>query len=357
MSFLDEVSDGMQGKNAGLTNCFNRFNHYLCNTQKKTYYAIGGLPGTGKTSLADENFVLAPFMGHKIEKVKDPNAKLNVEWIYYSFEISKNAKIAKWVSNFIYRMDGTIADPNLILSRGKNRLPGDLYTKVRKVYPIIEELLDNIKFVDEPQTPGQMYWDMLRHAEANGTFQYEHYTDENSIQQKRKIGYTANDPDKYTIIVIDHVGLVKREKGLTKKDNIDKLSSMLVYFRNICQYTPVVISQFNRALSSVDRQKFKNADLAPSLEDFKDTGSIGEDCNVGLGIFNPYKFDMKTYLGYDISQLKGNFRAVNIMKNRDGQDWKNIGMQFIGGSGYYTELPRADQFAAGTVQYQNYITQ
>tara|TARA_R100001086_G_scaffold198857_1_gene115152 strand:- start:6422 stop:7480 length:1059 start_codon:yes stop_codon:yes gene_type:complete len=352
MSFLDEVSAGMQGRNQGLPNTFNRFNAYLCGTQKKTYYAIGALPGTGKTSLADENFVLEPFFHLKAQKLP-----IKVNWLYYSFEVSKNAKIAKWVSNFIYRLDGTVTDPNLILSRGKHRLSGDIYTKVKKVYPVIEELLDHVKFIDEPQTPGQIYWDILKHAEANGTFQYEKYKDEQGFTQQRKVGYTPHDPDSYFIILADHVGLLKREKGLTKKDNIDKLSSMFVYFRNMCEYIPVAISQFNRALSAVDRQKFKASDLSPTLEDFKDTGSIGEDCNVALGIFNPYKFDMKTYLGYDISQLKGNFRAVNIMKNRDGEDWKNIGMQFIGGSGFYRELPKADQFAAGTSQYSQYMTQ
>lgn len=350
MSFLKEVADGRLGRNEGLPNAFNRFNNYLCNTQKKTYYAIGGLPGTGKTSLADENFVLSPFM-----YLKRKGLPIKVKWLYYSFEISKNAKLAKWVSNYIYMLDGTQADPNLILSRGKNRLSDDVYAKVKKVYPVIEELLSHIKFVDEPQTPGQIYWDMLKHAEANGKFQYEQYTDENRIIQKRKVGYTANDPDEYVIIVVDHIGLCKREKGLTKKDNIDKLSSMFVYFRNMCEYTPVAISQFNRGLSAIDRQKFKSSDLAPTLEDFKDSGAVPEDCNVALGIFNPYKFDMQNYLGYDIDKLKGNFRAVNIMKNRDGQDWKNIGMQFIGGSGYYTELPKPESFTAGSSVYDDYI--
>ena len=287
--------------------------------------------------------------------MKRKSLPVNVDWIYYSFEISKTAKIAKWVSNFIYRMDGTTADPNMILSRGKNRLSQDIYTKVQKVYPVIEELLSHVKFIDEPQTPNQIYWDMLKHAEANGQFQYEEYLGENNVPHRRKVGYIPNDPNKYVLPIVDHIGLCKREKGLTKKDNIDKLSSMFVYFRNMCEYSPVVISQFNRSLSTIDRQKFKNSDLSPTLEDFKDTGSIAEDCNVALGIFNPYKFDMKTYLGYDISQLKENFRAINIMKNRDGQDWKNIGMQFIGGSGFYKELPKPDAFTAGTSAYSNYI--
>ena len=344
----------MTGANQGLPNCFNRFNDYLCGTQKGTYYAIGGLPGTGKTALTDSNFVIAPYT-----ILTKQNKLINVDWHYYSFEVSKAAKRAKWTANKLYHEYGIVTDSNEILSKGKNRASQELYDKVVEVDQFMEDLFDRIHFVDEPQGPNQIYFELLAHAEKNGKFKYETYTDAAGVTQTRKCGYVHNNVDKYNIVIVDHVGLLKRDKDggktLSKKDNIDKLSSMMIYFRNLCEYTPVMISQFNRSLTAIERQKFKAADLAPTLEDFKDTGSIPEDCNVALGTFNPGSLDFKAYGGYDLTKLGDNFRAVNIMKNRDGISDKAIGMQFIGQIGGYSELPLAVDFELGIDDYSNYV--
>ena len=349
--FLKEVQKGMKGLNQGLPNCFDRFNDYLCGTQKGTYYAIGGLPGTGKTALADSNFVLAPFIA-----LKKRNLPINVDWHYYSFEISKKAKRAKWTAYMLYYAYGIVTDSNEILSRGKNRASQELYEKIVEVNGFMDELFSYIHFVDEPQTAGQIYFELLAHAEKNGKFQYETYEDGQGVKQTRKCGYVNNRVDNYNIVIVDHVGLIKKQKGMpSKKENIDLLSSEMIYFRNLCDYTPVMISQFNRSLTAIERQKFKASDLAPTLEDFKDTGVIPEDANVALGTFNPGALDFKNYGGYDLKSLGDNFRAVNLMKNRDGGSDKAIGMQFIGEIGGYSELPPASMFDLGSEDYKNYV--
>lgn len=78
--------------------------------------------------------------------------------------------------------------------------------------------------------------------------------------------YVANDDDEITIVVIDHIGLLKTTKDQpTKKDAIDKMSNELQYARDFYGYSPVVVSQFNRSISNVTR--LKNGDVEPQLED------------------------------------------------------------------------------------------
>jgi hypothetical protein len=344
--FMQAVEDGEKGLNKGLPNAFNRFNAYMNNTQQGIYYLIGALSGVGKTAFTDSNFVLEPFLRHQGVKIK---------WLYYSFEISMKVKKAKWIAYMIYKKFNVATDPNVILSRGTHRITPEIKAMVKDVLPEVERLFSQIKFVDEQQTPNQIYRDLMMYAVANGTFTYEKYKDSHGIEHERKSGYIPNDPKEFVIPIIDHMGLVKGEKGLSKKQSIDKLSSMLVWFRNMCNYSPVAVSQFNRSLASVDRQKFKASDLSPGAEDFKDTGNMIEDCNVGIGLFSPFQFDIKEYLGYDITKLPRNFRAVNILKNREGESDKTIGMQFGGGPGIFAELPRANELDGILNDYSNYI--
>jgi hypothetical protein len=97
LDFLKLVQDGIDGRNTGLYNGLNNLNKYLYKTQKGIYYAIGGMPGSGKSAFLDHCFVLAPYLFHKGQGIS-----LNVKWLYYSFEISEINKRAKWVAYNIY---------------------------------------------------------------------------------------------------------------------------------------------------------------------------------------------------------------------------------------------------------------
>jgi hypothetical protein len=338
MKFLEYVERGRKGLNTGLYNCFRRFNTHLCNTQKATYYAIGGLPGSGKSALADDCFILSPFFFYK-----QRDGKVNIHWNYFSFEINYVAKRAKWTAYRLFEKYGVHVDSNYILSKGKNRINDRVYQAVCDVENEMDELFDHIDFHDEPLHPTAIWNYMLSYAKKAGNVQFGRYYDENGVEKSFIKGYQPHDPRHHVINIVDHVALINSEQGLNTKGKIDKLSEYFVKGRNRFWHTQVAISQFHRGLTAVERQKFKGSILAPTLEDFKDTGNIGQDCNVALGTFNPYKLDLDTYLGYDINKtpygLQDNFRAVNIMKNRDGEDWQNIGMYFQGGLGRFRELP------------------
>ena len=64
-----EILKGMAGGNKGIPMGFNRLNRYI-GIRRTTYYLIGGLTGSGKTSFIDDAFVLTLLIG--ILKIKIP---------------------------------------------------------------------------------------------------------------------------------------------------------------------------------------------------------------------------------------------------------------------------------------------
>jgi len=141
-------------------------------------------------------------------------------------------------------------------------------------------------------------------------------------------------------LILDHVGLLKRERGFTKKDNIDKMSEYFVFLRNMCKFTIVVASQFNRDLGKVDRLKFSGEDLQPTREDFKDTGNLAEDASMLIAMFNPTLYThIKKHLSYDLTKLGKSYRSLHILDSRNTESNVNLGIMLMGENGFISELP------------------
>jgi hypothetical protein len=54
------------------------------------------------------------------------------------------------------------------------------------------------------------------------------------------------------------------------------------------------------------------------------------------------RYEMEKYRGYRIDQLRDRFRSLSLLKNRDGESDKVVGLRFIGEIGFFEELPRAE---------------
>jgi hypothetical protein len=217
-----------------------------------------------------------------------------------------------------------------------------MYEKVLSVYTdYVEPLFKKIDFQEDRNNPTGIYKYMLKYAEEHGEFIKETYKDNFGKSKEKITGYKENDETLYTIPIIDHIGLMRREKGLTKKDNIDKMSSYCVWMRNICKFSPVVLSQFNRDLGKTERLKFSGEMLQPSMEDFKDTGALGEDASLVIALFNPTLYShIKKHLGYDLKEIGKGYRSAHILASRNTESGVNIGLDMLGQTGRFVELEK-----------------
>jgi replicative DNA helicase len=194
---------------------------------------------------------------------------------------------------------------------------------------------DVITIIDGPENAVGIAKELKAHALKNGRIE--------QVDEFNK-RYFPNNENEITIVVIDHIGLLKTTKDQpTKKEAIDKMSDELRYARDFYGYTPVVVSQFNRSISNIAR--LKNGDVEPQLEDFAESSSTQNDADVVLALFDPLRYKVADPSGYDLEKLKDQFgakyfRSLRLIKNSYGEDDVRIGLGFMGQIGMFKELPR-----------------
>ena len=324
------VDAGMAGKNGGIPMGFNRLNRYV-GIRKSMYYLVGGLTGSGKTSFVDDAFILNPIDWYLKNKDKT-DIKLKI--IYRSMERNRTYKIAKWVSRKIF-LDTGIIIPVAKLLGWNDKMNAEEYKLFDQYKDYIESMKDIITIIDGPENPVGIAKDLKEHALANGRIE--------QIDQFNK-RYIPNDENTITLVVIDHIGLLKSIKDYpNKKALIDKMSDELRYARDFYGYSPVVVSQFNRDISNPIR--IKNGDVEPQLEDFKDSSQTQDDADVVMALFDPMRYKVADPSGYDLNKLKDDvgakyYRSVRLIKNSYGEDDIRIGLAFFGQIGMFKELPR-----------------
>jgi len=333
MSFSDlkdEVIKGREGRNGGIPMGFNRLNHYI-GIRKSMYYLIGGLTGSGKTSFVDDAFILNPVDWYIANKGKT-NIKLKI--IYRSMERSRTYKIAKWVSRKIF-LDHGISIPVSKLLGWNDRMNDEEFALFESYEGYIREIEEIVTIIDGPENPVGIAKELKEYALENGdVIQVDKYNKK----------YVPHDENTITLVVIDHIGLLKAIKDYPKKkDLIDKMSAELRYARDFYGFSPVVVSQFNRDISNIVR--IKNGDVEPQLEDFADSSSTQNDADVIIALFDPMRYKVEDKSGYDLNKLIDStgakyFRSIRIIKNSYGSDDIRVGLAFLGEIGMFKELHR-----------------
>jgi replicative DNA helicase len=326
----NEVQAGLDGRNNGIPMGFNRLNRYI-GIRKSMYTLVGGLTGSGKTSFIDDAYVLNPFDWY-ISKENKTNMKLRI--IYRSMERSGTYKLAKWISRKIFLEQGIIISVNKLLG-WTEKMTHDEHDMFLMYEDYAEQMKDVITIISGPENPVGIAKELKAHALENGKIE--------QLDQYNKV-YVPNNENELTLVVIDHIGLLKTTTAQpTKKQAIDKMSDELRYARDFYGYSPVVVSQFNRDISSPMR--LKNGDVEPQLEDFADSSSTQNDADVVLALFDPMRYKVADPSGYDLNKLRDDygakyFRSVRLIKNSYGEDDVRIGLGFLGQIGMFKELPR-----------------
>lgn len=326
-----EVNKGLGDFNRGIPMGFDRLTKHV-GVRKGMFYLIGGNTGSGKTSFIDDAFVLNPSDWALSKEGLASGIKVKV-W-YRSMERSRTYKYAKWVSRKIFLDQGIIIPVGKLLGWNE-KMTKDEHDLFLYYKDYVDQLSEIVTIIDGPENPVGIAKELKTYAEENGRIE--------QLDKWNKI-YVPNDPTQITLVVIDHIGLLKTTKDQpTKKDAIDKMSDELRYARDFYGYSPVVVSQFNRSISNPSR--IKNGDVEPQLEDFADSSSTQNDADVVMALFDPMRYKVADPSGYDLDKLKDPygakyFRSLRLIKNSYGADDLRIGLAFLGELGIFKEMPR-----------------
>lgn len=314
---LYEIDRGRLGLNHGISMKLPKLESIIDGVTRETYTLILSNSGAGKTSFALYAYVYRPLMEHL-----DDDFKV----LYFSLEMGEVALYIKLLSIYIFETYGIQLSFKKILSREKEYiLSEEHYDLVKQCMPWVDKISKKLEIYDKKVSPKKVYAILKTRLEEMGTFS----------ESETRLLYKPNNPNLIYNIVVDHIGLVG-----TKPD-IDLLSSYLLFFRDKCGVSPVVIQQANREQGNIER--FKQGKSAFTIHDAKDSGNTVQDCNIMIALYNPHRDGLKTYKHYNIEYLNSYFRSIMVLKNRYGDCDVEVGVNFFGWINMFHELPKPDE--------------
>lgn len=382
--FLHHLDASQRGDITFIPNPLDRVNEAY-NIMQSRYTLLFGATGSGKTSFADFNWILSPW-----SFMQKHDMDIHWEVLYFSLERKEMFKHAKWVTWLIYRDDTEMllsADQVLGWKNGPINSAG--YKLVRSYDDEMSQILEHVRIFDGKLQAKALERTINTRAFELGTFFsaddvgvrqddnpiYIEKFDEKGLKKSTKIGeipfielewegtkftlepethrYFPKHPRTFLFIIVDGINL------LGSKEVLDQISLILADSRDKFGFSPVVVSQQNRALGDVTRLKLHGADLSPQIEDVFKSSQMGFDADLILGMFDPHRYKSwdksGRYGGYQINPMgdigmqsmlspKGfsRFRSLHVLKNSFGPDGNIYGLKFLGECNHFMTLPRPD---------------
>lgn len=335
----------LEGKDICIDWPFETLNDKISGIQKSKYYLVTGGKKAGKTQITDYLFVINPLL--KI--LRGSNLKIKI--IYFTLEISASEKVYQLICYFIFYKYKRVISPEELKSmfKGKTLSEDDLglVKSLKRLFEVIEQ---NIVFVEHVKNPYGMYKTVKDYMETIGTAETKKIVINDKIEEVVS-KYTPNDEDQYVFVVTDHISLLTPEKANpTLHESITKWSSdYCLKLRDKYKCTIINVQQqaldkekptINPRTGEVMSEKFE-----PSADGLGDCKLTSRDCNMMIGCFSPYMFNLEKHRGYNITKFKDNYRQLSVVLNRNGISNIYSHLFFQGQCNHFNELPNANDLA------------
>lgn len=351
MNFIEEFKKGQSGGNKGLPmgEGLDNISQRINGVQRQRIYGVAASPKAGKSTFVDYAFLISPYL-YAVEN----NILHNIEWIYFSFEIDRVSKEFDIATYFLYYDfgithvsldEGITKHGENIIELSPNYLRGRVQDDKGNIIKVKDTIIEALKivyekrivpmfgeysqegimikkgciiFVEARDNPTGLRNYLIEYAKQYGRFRTMKMG-----KGERIIGYYNSNPDRYTIIITDHLRKLLIERGYVMKTNVDKYIEYTVELRNWCQFTFVHIIHTNRDIVSMDRMRFAKNMLYPTSDDVKDTGNLAEDADYLFTMFNPNdtRYNLKKHFDLDIRDdnnylLFPNLRTLHLVESR-----------------------------------------
>lgn len=337
----DRRTNILEGGINSIPTSFTRFSDDFLGVEQGTYYCVTSTTKGGKSQFASYTFIYNPiiYAFYNRDKVK-------VKVFYFILEETPERVMQRFMSYILFHISkGKVRVSPKDLRSSKNDRPVDEEVLLLLESPQYAELFnffqDSIIF-STTANPTGIYKECKAYAEEHGKVTTKKAVYKGELGELNETTafdhYIPNDPKEYKIVFIDHIGLVDTERGMSLKQSMDKLSEYLSkYLRNRYGFSPVVIQQ--QSFGNESNDNFVSGKIRPSVQGLGDSKYIGRDCNILLGLFSPFKFELEEYKGYDITKFRDNIRFLEVLVNRDGEMGGLCALFFDGAVCDFNELP------------------
>jgi len=339
-NLLESIDDGIAGKNQSLPIGLPKLGRYA-DLRRKILTLLFSTTGAGKSALVDTILINAAD-----SHMNNPSqVNLKPDFQLFSMERAKEMRIAKWTSYIIFKNEGEIIQLPKMLGWWEEKLTKAERDLISHQKEYIDCLLnDYVTIHDGAKTPNETYRIMKDHFETIGEYDIVEAPDPKTGKMRKTKVFNYKDNRTLVVPVFDHGNLFKTTKELpTKKAAIDKAVEYAQGYRDLEGSAPIWVAQVNRAISGVSRQKDQEHELV--LEDVKESGDIGDACDIAISLFDPVKYNQGSKTGYapkdfiDMSNGSNYFRSAQILKSSYGADALRIPLAFNGFCGQFKELP------------------
>lgn len=361
---LNQIEENHQNRLDGKFNAipfksFPKLTSLLPGVVKGSQTIITANSGIGKTQLTKRMYLL-----DAIEFVLAQNNPdvIDLTVHYFALEESAEEFVNSLIINKAYIDYGiTFSQDDLLERHADKVLTHDQLQIINTVANELEsKYLPYIDLVDSIDNPTGIYKYLRKYSQENGKHYYVKLNEEDnsmidhvdwgklSPNDKEHVWkyshYVPNNPNKYEIVIVDHVSLLREEKGGGLMEAIRKWSSD--YSRKQItkhwKYASVLVQQ-QAAGQEAQQYTYKGTSieskLEPSLEGLGDNKKTQRDAHVVLGIFAPDRFEISEHRGYNVAKLKDHYRSVKILKNRYGPSHKRLALYYNGAVNIFDELP------------------
>lgn len=326
---VKQIELGKKGYYNGLTTGISKLDNITMGVQKARYDVFFGNEGTGKSAAVVNSYICNPIL----QSIQE-NTNVNV--LYYSLEVSASKVISKIACWILQHNEGIIVSPKLLLSHGKLNVPLRIEEALDRNKDTLNQILSRVRIMDEPMSPDNIRDDIFEFAKGRGKLDII----------GNKVNYTPDDKREHVIVVCDTLSNLSSQRlpdgGSGQKGLIDYHSSNCRYiYRNKLRYTICDVMHSNRSSSDSGRAKYGT--ITPMKSDIMHSSVPSQNANLVMAIFNPMDYannnnTMANFLGYKLSNMNDRYRAIFLLKNRDGGCNKIVSTKFIGESGYFSYL-------------------
>lgn len=343
---LNKVRQKKQRRRDGKFNClpfkFARAKKRFPGFERGKYYLFSANQKVGKSKLVDDLFL------HYPDELRKSGKDIHTKVLYFSFEESEEDKAFQMSCYSLYKKEGLRMSPNEEKSLDRE-IPDSIVAKLSdtEVINTVTRINKTVEYVDEPMNPTGVYKKVKQWLETLGHYNYcdgkvqdpmGNWVDGKVIDKTNR--FTFNDPELYAIVIIDNYANLNTERGWNQRETIEKMSK---YCIELAKLGLIMVGVQHQAQSQEGIENLKYSQVIPSVNGLGDAKTTARDAHTTLGLFSPYRFQIRTHLNYDITEFKDYIRFLYIIADRNGAVGTIVPLLFRGDVSTFEELPQPDK--------------
>jgi len=251
------------------------------------------------------------------------------------------------LSRILAHLTNRVFPAKQLKGRGKEIMDRDIIIKYQaKANEIFKEIMSWCTVVTAIQNPTGLYKWARNQSELHGTHLWKEEV-YNGEKVKVYDKYIPNNPLEHVIMIMDNANNLIEEKGADTQH-----LAIRKWYRDygrlqITKHWQWTLINIHQQASDTEKAEFSFgktviSKLKPSTAGLGNNKEVQRDCHFIWGLFNPFKYEIENYHGYNIKAMQNYFRSLLLLKQNDDIADTEYPFYFHGGASIMIELPKPE---------------